>query len=117
MNISIKIYYLLFVIDGFKLPEGPVMNYPGGLIEEVKMSIFEGADKYKAHMMNNILKVFPNSLKAGFGNMPTVYLIYIINYNIIKDKLAYETVKIDEAKIWNINSSGVIKVPGKEDTS
>lgn len=72
---SVKNYLSNVNQSGFKLPSGPVIDYPKGVIDDIMMSIREGPTNYKSHFMQNIQSMFTQkSIIAGFGNAPTVLL-------------------------------------------
>jgi len=54
------------------MPKGPIINFPKGIMDDISMIFSKDVAKYKTHILNNVLSLFPNSLKAGFGNEETV---------------------------------------------
>lgn len=85
--------------DGFSMPQGPIMMNDSGYIDSIKTELIDKVpQEFKIECLLNILKLFPEDIEpfyAGFGNKPS-------------DKLAYEKVGVNPAKIYIINEKGQI---------
>ena len=85
--------------DGFSMPIGPVMMNDTGYVDSIKTEIIDKVpQEFKIECLYNLLKLFPADVEpyySGIGNKPT-------------DKIAYEKVGINPAKIYIINEKGEI---------
>ncbi len=87
--------------NGFLMPMGPVMMNDNGYIDSIKTEIIDKVpQEFKIECLFKILKLFPADVEpfyAGIGNKPS-------------DKIAYEKVGINPAKIYIINEKGEISI-------
>ena len=87
--------------NGFLMPMGPIMMNDSGYIDSIKTEIIDKVpQEFKIECLFKILKLFPDEedpFYAGIGNKPT-------------DKIAYEKVGINPAKIYIINEKGEISM-------
>ena len=87
--------------NGFLMPMGPIMMNDSGYIDSIKTEIIDKVpQEFKIECLFKILKLFPDEVDpfyAGIGNKPT-------------DKIAYEKVGINPAKIYIINEKGEISM-------
>jgi phosphatidate phosphatase LPIN len=82
-----------------KLPDGPILMSPDGLVSSFKREIIDRIPQsFKIECLTQLVNLFPPDNKpyfAGFGNRTT-------------DAIAYEAVGISRNKIFLINEKGEI---------
>lgn len=90
---------LFFNKDNLKLPDGPILMSPDGLVSSFKREVIDRIPQsFKIECLTQIVNLFPpdsNPFFAGFGNRKT-------------DAIAYEVVGISRNKIFLINEIGEI---------
>mmetsp|Transcript_41865 Transcript_41865/g.132003 ORF Transcript_41865/g.132003 Transcript_41865/m.132003 type:complete len:778 (-) Transcript_41865:51-2384(-) len=88
--------------NGVRLPIGPVITSPDGMIKAVHREvIMRKPEEFKIECLSTLRKLFPlDSLPfyAGFGNRPT-------------DVVSYQAVKIPDSRIMIINPQGEVHIP------
>lgn len=94
--------YLRTIVQGeYRLPEGPVIMSPDRLIASLHREvILRKPELFKMACLRDIQRLFGSNAKtaffAGFGNR-------------ITDAMSYRSVGIEAAKIYTIDSTGVVK--------
>jgi phosphatidate phosphatase LPIN len=88
-----------FNLDNFKLPIGPILTSPDGLISSFKREVIDRTPQnFKIECLTQILNLFPPDMQpyyAGFGNRAT-------------DAVSYQAVGVNKSKIFIINEKGII---------
>ena len=89
----------MYKLDNFKLPLGPILTSPDGLVSSFKREVIDRTPQsFKIECLTQILNLFPSQSEpyyAGFGNKHT-------------DAISYEAVGINKSKIFIINEKGEI---------
>ena len=87
------------LLDNQKLPEGPLLMSPDGLISSFKREIIDRTPQsFKIECLTQVVNLFPPDVCpyfAGFGNK-------------ITDAISYESVGVNKNKIFIINEKGKI---------
>lgn len=88
-----------YPLDNQKLPDGPLLMSPDGLISSFKREVIDRTpQRFKIECLTSILNLFPadeSPYFSGFGNK-------------ITDAIAYEAVGVNKNKIYIINEKGKI---------
>lgn len=86
-------------IDNIKLPIGPLLLSPDGLVSSFKREVIDRIPQsFKIECLTSVVNLFPAEARpfyAGFGNRHT-------------DAISYEAVGISRNKIYIINEKGEI---------
>lgn len=93
------ILYINLFLDNLKLPNGPLLMSPDGLVSSFKREVIDKTPQaFKIQCLTQILNLFPPECTpyfAGFGNKMT-------------DAISYEAVGVNKSKIFIINEKGDI---------
>lgn len=93
-------FYLLFEIDGWGIPQGPLIVNPGSLFNSFSLEVIEKApQKFKIPTLRAIQSLFPkNPFHAGFGNKTS-------------DTESYQAVSINSSRIHIVSKIGEVQTP------